>query len=184
MPRATTIDRGIPSGPFKTASDPMSDAEYQAALMALDAERQALRQDYITSQTYPRWAYHATEPEHLVYSDAEALALGAGWSPVPVAPPPPVVTALEPDTAALGSPSFTLHVLGTGFALDAVILWNGSEEPTTYVSDTELTTEVNMATAVVAITLPVAVTQGGVTSNAVDFTLTDPAGTTRKGRAA
>ena len=154
----------------------MTDAEYQAQLMALDAERAALEAEYITSQTYPRWAYHATEPAHLIASDEEALALGAGWSPTPVVPPPPVVTALEPDTVVLGSPSFTITVRGTGFALDAVIVWNGSDEATTYVSPTELTTGVNMATAMVAIAVPVAVRNGdGALSNEILFTFTEAA---------
>ena len=163
----------------------MSDAEYQAKLRALDTARAALTTEYVTSQIYPRWAYHPTEPECLVASDEEALALGPGWSPTPIAEPvpAPVVTALEPDTAVLGSPSFVLHVWGTAFGLDAVILWNGAPEPTTVVSETELTTIVDMSTAIVAITLPVAVRQGGVDSNALDFTLTDAGAATavRKG---
>jgi len=179
--------RAIADGPFKTA-DPMTEAAYQAALAALEAERAALELAYTVSQTYPHWAYHAMEPAHLVYSDAEALALGAGWSPVPVPPPPPVLDTLVPDTAVLGSPDFVLHVLGSGFAPDAVILWNGSAEPTTVVSDTELTTGVNMATASVAVAIPVAVTQGGVTSNERVFTFTEPVPPetplARRGRAA
>ena len=68
------------------------------------------------------------------------------------APAPPVVTALEPDTAVLGTPSFTIHVHGTGFTAASVIVWNGSDELTTVVSATEVTTGVNMATASVAMT--------------------------------
>src|SRR4029453_16429414 len=154
------------AGPF-SADPPMTEAEYQAQLMALDAERAALELEYVTSQTYPRWAYHATEPPRFVYSDAEALGLGPGWSPAPVPPPAPVVAALEPDTAALGDPSFTVRVLGTDFAADAVIVWNGGDEVTTYVSATELTTGVNMATVTVAIAVPVAVRNGAVLSNEV-----------------
>jgi len=151
---------------------PMTTAEYDAALKALDAERQELAEVYVTSQTYPRWAYHATEPAHLVYSDAEALALGDGWSGTPLGPEAlvPVVLALEPASVVLGAPSFTITVRGTGFAPDAVIVWNGSDEPTTVVSDTVVTTGVNMATAVHAVALPVAVRNGDVVSNALDFT--------------
>jgi hypothetical protein len=185
MRRAPT--RAIADGPFKTA-DPMTEAEYQAALAALDAQRAALEHAYTTSQTYPHWAYHATEPAHLVYSDAEALALGAGWSPTPVLPAPPVVTALVPDTAVLGSPDFTLTVEGTGFTATSVIVWNGADEPTTVVSATALTTGVHMATAAVPITLPVAVRNGdGPLSNAVLFTFTEapaPESPSRRGRAA
>jgi hypothetical protein len=173
--RPVVKERGAVGTPF-AADPPMTDAEYQAQLMALDAERAALELEYVTSQTYPRWAYHATEPAHLVHSDAEAIALGAGWSPMPVPPPAPVVTALEPDTVVLGSPSFTIRVLGTGFALDAVIVWNGSDEVTTYESATELTTGVNMATAMVAIAVSVAVRNGdGTLSNEVMFTFTEAA---------
>jgi hypothetical protein len=167
-------ERGAVGTPF-AADEPMSDAEYQAQLMALDAERAALEAEYITSQTYPRWAYHATEPAHLVHSDAEALALGAGWSPMPVTPPPPVVTALEPDAVVLGSPSFTVHVIGTGFADDAVIVFAGHDEPTTVLSPTEVTTGVNMAVWAGPDAVPVAVRNGDQVSNALDFTFTEAA---------
>jgi hypothetical protein len=85
----------------------------------------------------------------------------------------PVLTVLEPAQAALGAPSFTLHVRGTGFQPTDLIIWNGSPEPTTYVSATELTTGVNMATAVVAIPIPIQVrTADGRVSNTLTFTLT------------
>ncbi|MET0996769.1 MAG: hypothetical protein ABWY20_23095 [Mycobacterium sp.] len=174
MTRAVAREAGTPLVTPRTGP-PMTEAEYQAALASLDAERAALVYEYTTSQTYPRWAYHATEPAQLVDSDAEALALGEGWSATPVEEEAaaPVVTALVPDTAAIGSPSFTLHVHGTGFAPDAVIVWNGSDEPTTVVSATEVTTEVNMATATAAVAVPVAVRHGDVVSNALAFTFTE-----------
>lgn len=86
--------------------------------------------------------------------------------------PPPAVASLVPPSATLGSPSFTLRVLGSGFRTGDVILWNGSPEPTTRVSATELTTEVNMSTAVVAMAIPVAVRSlTGQTSNTITFDL-------------
>lgn len=162
--------------PLPRATDPpMSEAEYDASLKALDAERAALAQAYITSQTYPRWAYHATEPAQYIRSDAEALALGEGWSATPIDAPSeaPVVTALDPPLMPLGAPSFTLYVTGTGFTADTVIVWNGSDEPTTFVSATVVATGVNMDTATVAATIPVAVRNGDIVSNAVDFTFTE-----------
>jgi IPT/TIG domain len=86
---------------------------------------------------------------------------------------PPTVTSLVPPSAKLGDPSFTLHVHGTNFRADAQIVWNGSPEPTTFVSPTEVTTMVNMATASVAMAIPVAVSIGGglVVSNAMNFDL-------------
>jgi len=103
--------------------------------------------------------------------------LGPGPTADDVIPPaPPVLTALTPASAALGDPSFTLHVTGTGFLADSVILWNGAPEPTTVLSPTELTTQVDMSTAAAAIDIPVTVqNEGGAPSNALTFSLTDPA---------
>jgi len=86
----------------------------------------------------------------------------------------PVVSSLNPGSATIGDPSFTLHVLGTGFNSESLIVWNGSEEPTTYVSATELTTGVDMSTAVVAVNIPVAVLNSdGVMSEASTFVIQD-----------
>jgi hypothetical protein len=86
---------------------------------------------------------------------------------------PPTIHALDPASAVLGAPSFTLRVLGSGFRTGDVIVWNGSHEPTTFVSNTELTTGVNMETAQVAIAIPVSIFRaGGQSSNEVTFLLT------------
>jgi IPT/TIG domain len=88
--------------------------------------------------------------------------------------PPPVVTSLTPNSAEIGDPSFTLHVHGTGFKSGSVIVFNGGEEPTTYVSATELTTGVDMSTAAVPVTVPVSVlSSDGVMSDPMNFTFTD-----------
>lgn len=158
--------------PRETAP-PMTTSEYDAQLKALDAERHALTAQYTTSQTYPRWAYHATEPARLVGSDEEVLALGEGWSATPISdePAPPVVTTLVPDTAVIGTPSFTLHVHGTGFTVDSIIVFNGFDEPTTVVSTTEVTTGVNMLMwTAPSLPLPVTVRNGVVVSNVLTFT--------------
>jgi hypothetical protein len=103
--------------------------------------------------------------------------------PGPPASPPaaPVLTSLDPATAALGDPDFTLRVHGTGFAAGAVIVWNGAPEPTTVVSPTEVTTGVDMSTAEVALPIPVLVQNSdGAPSNVLTFALTDgpPSGRT------
>lgn len=95
----------------------------------------------------------------------------------------PTLTALVPATARIGDPSFLLHAHGTGFTPSSVILWNGSPEPTTVVSATELTTIVNMVTATTPVTLPVAVQTADVHVTAsLPFELQPAAATT--GRAA
>ena len=84
--------------------------------------------------------------------------------------PAPTITALVPSDVALGSPSFTVHVMGT-FQDGDVIVWNGSDEVTTFVSATELTTGVNMDTAEAAVSVPVLVRSGsGAASNEMAFT--------------
>ena len=84
----------------------------------------------------------------------------------------PVITAVVPSTVALGAPDFTVSVTGTGFTPDSVIVWNGLDEPTTVVSDTEVTTGVNMAVWLAPATVPVAVRAGGTLSDPASFTFT------------
>jgi hypothetical protein len=67
-----------------------------------------------------------------------------GWAETPPADPP-VLATLLPASVAIGAPSFTLHVHGTGFVDGAVIVFADRDEPTTFVSATELTTGVDMA---------------------------------------
>lgn len=102
----------------------------------------------------------------------------------------PVITSLVPSEATLGTPSFTLQVNGSGFGTSTIIVWNGSPEPTVFVSETQLTTTVNMDTAVVAVDIPVQVQTGlGVYSNIMTFSLIEAGmtvvsmGKTSKGRA-
>ena len=87
--------------------------------------------------------------------------------------PLPEVTSLSPNTAALGSESFTLTVSGKNFDPEAKIVWNGAVEPTVFVSDSQLTTGVNMGTAEAAVSIPVQVqNENGSLSNTQLFELT------------
>lgn len=98
--------------------------------------------------------------------------------------PVPVLSLLVPDTAALGSPNFTLSVQGTDFLNGDVIVWNNGVEPTTYVSATELTTLVDMTSAIMPLDVPVKVrTLTGRESNVLTFiiTLTELQQTQREG---
>jgi hypothetical protein len=71
-------------------------------------------------------------------------ALGAMENPPEAGDLELTLTELEPATANIGDPSFTLHVHGTGFGPDSVIYFNGHPEPTTFVSQNEVTTGVDM----------------------------------------
>jgi hypothetical protein len=90
----------------------------------------------------------------------------------------PTLTALEPATVAIGAPSFTLHVQGTGFLAGATISVAGHDEPTTVVSDTEVTTGIDMSVWLGPDAVPVTVRNGAGTPSApLTFTFTAAAGT-------
>jgi hypothetical protein len=66
-------------------------------------------------------------------------------------------------------------VSGGGFTEESVIVWNGGDEPTTYVSKSALTTGVKPSTASGPITIPVTVRNGELTAaETVDFSFTEP----------
>lgn len=85
---------------------------------------------------------------------------------------PATVTSLTPSSTVIGSPSFDLHVLGTGFTPTSVITFNGLDEPTTFISASEVSTGVNMDVWLAPAVVPVAVQTDGVTSESMNFTFT------------
>lgn len=87
-----------------------------------------------------------------------------------VPPSAPTLTALDPATAVIGGADVTLTVTGTGFTENSVILFNNSPEPTTFVSDTVVTTIVKPSTASGPWTVPVTVSnRARAISNPLDF---------------
>jgi hypothetical protein len=85
----------------------------------------------------------------------------------------PVLTALEPAGAALGSPDVTMVVAGTGFVQGhSTIYFNGHSEPTTFVDDTHVSTGIKPSIFSVAEALPVLVRNNGAESNVLDWTFT------------
>lgn len=89
----------------------------------------------------------------------------------------PTLTALVPDTAAISDANFIIRVQGTGFVSGDVIVWNGGDEPTTFVSETEVTTGVVPSVVSSPTTLPVLVRNAGAeASNELTFTWTAAVG--------
>lgn len=82
----------------------------------------------------------------------------------------PTLTSLVPPNAVIGSASFDLHVHGTNFTPESVIIFAGVEEPTTFISATEVTTGINMplwtGPAVVQVQV---LNANGVVSDSKDF---------------
>lgn len=87
-------------------------------------------------------------------------------------PPQPVLTSINPNTAVVGSINRNLHAIGSSFVASSVIVFNGGEEQTDFVSETELTTTVKPSTASGPITVPVLVRSGNKDSAPQDFTFT------------
>lgn len=55
------------------------------------------------------------------------------------ASPAPMFVAMSPSTAIVGGQGFTLTIIGSGFANNTIVRWNGSDRPTTFVNSTRLT---------------------------------------------
>lgn len=54
----------------------------------------------------------------------------------------PFIAQLSPFTAQAGNPGFSLRVTGRSFLPGAVVRWNGSDRPTTFVNASELTASI------------------------------------------
>jgi hypothetical protein len=94
----------------------------------------------------------------------------------------PSINSLSPGSATIGDPSFTLHVMGKGFKEGSVIVFAGMLEPTTRVSDTELTTGVDMSVWLGPDSIPVMVqSSDGVLSDPVMFVFSPASITTTLG---
>lgn len=88
----------------------------------------------------------------------------------------PTTSSLSPNSATLGDASFTMTVNGTGFTPTSVIVFNGYEEPTTFVSPTSVTTGINMDVWLAPAAVPVGVlSDDGILSNTQTFTFNDVA---------
>ena len=89
-----------------------------------------------------------------------------------ITPPTPSLLSLSPNSATAGGPAFILTVNGFGFLTTSTVQWNGSQLSTNYLSANVLTSSVSSSliasqnTAVVTVVNP-----GGVTSNALNFTI-------------
>ncbi len=86
----------------------------------------------------------------------------------------PTITTLDPANRDAGGGAFTLGVNGANFVNGAVVRWNGSDRPTTFVSSTRVNAAISAADAANAGTAQITVfnpAPGGGTSNASVFTI-------------
>ena len=88
------------------------------------------------------------------------------------ATPAPSLTQISPVSATAGGAAFTLTVTGSNFGASAQVFWNGTGLSTTFTSSTMLTAAVPAALIASAGSAMVTVSSGGMTSNALTFSVT------------
>ena len=102
----------------------------------------------------------------------------AVFTVTPTVPNPvPTITVLSPGSVGVGSPAFTLRVLGTGFVPRCVVRLNGVALPTSLVSATEVTAAVPASALTTIGSYPLTVTNpapAGGSSGAAIFAVTAP----------
>jgi hypothetical protein len=82
----------------------------------------------------------------------------------------PEITALTPDSATIGDPSFRLYVAGSNLFTGSIIVFAGQDEPTTLEADGRVSTGVNMDYWHGADVLKVSVKNADKVSNELEFT--------------
>jgi len=89
--------------------------------------------------------------------------------------PGPPITSLVPSSALAGDPSFLLSVIGDDFVDGAVVRWDGSDRPTTFVSSSEVDATIAAADLVAGKTVQITVRNPDTgVSNALAFTIDNP----------
>jgi hypothetical protein len=88
----------------------------------------------------------------------------------------PSVISISPNAAAAGSSATSVTVTGSNFSSTAVVQWNGSARPTTFVSNSQLTATISATDLASAGTASVNVLSAGKVSNSVSFFITGKGG--------
>jgi hypothetical protein len=130
----------------------------------------------------PQWPYVGVDPAHPlnvpqsineppgsdIYANIDEGEGGEGEDG-------PDITSLDPDEADAGDATdIVMHVYGSGFTPESKIFFNGLEEPTVFVDETEVTTGVKPSLFVVPAVCPVTVRNGDLESDALEFEFLDP----------
>jgi hypothetical protein len=146
--------------------DPGEQAFYDAMTVAIDPFRNVLPKE--------RAAKILELQTDMTRNDESWVTYEGGPTP-PEPPAAPTLVSLSPNAAVAGDAAdITMRAIGTGFTADSIITFNGLNEPTTFVSETEVTTGVKPSLFVVPAVCPVEVHTGSVVSGPLDFTFTEP----------
>lgn len=85
-----------------------------------------------------------------------------------------VLLSLDPDSAIVGDVDVDVHLYGTGFSRESLVIANVVQR-TNFVSDTELIVVVQPSQVPAATTVPITVQTGWYISNPLDFSFVEPA---------
>jgi hypothetical protein len=86
----------------------------------------------------------------------------------------PEIEALDPDEIETGAADTVLHVHGSGFTESSVIHFAGQDEPTSFVSDSEITTGLKPSLWQEAVVVECKVKNGDQESEPVEFEFIEP----------
>src|SRR5713101_1367077 len=93
----------------------------------------------------------------------------------------PTITTISPNGADTGGAAFTLTVNGRNFVTGSMVLWNGSDRPTAFISASQVSAQIPASDIAVAGTAAITVfnpAPGGGASDFLTFTITGPTITT------
>ena len=82
---------------------------------------------------------------------------------------PPTINQLSPPSAPVGSPSFTMQVVGSNFTTDAVVFWKDTPLHTAFINSRELMAQVTDTDMQMAGPIAVFVHASAQNSNTVNF---------------
>jgi hypothetical protein len=85
----------------------------------------------------------------------------------------PVIDTIQPNEAMAGGTGFTLTVSGSGFTSNAIVQWNSTSLPTTFVNGQQLRALVKSSLITAPGSVSVTVIAKGTTSPAITFTIAD-----------
>lgn len=89
--------------------------------------------------------------------------------------PVPSLSALEPPSARAGDPGLTLVVTGDGFVDGTVVIWDGADRPTAFISRSEVRATIEPGDLALKKVISVSARNpGSGTSNALEFSINDP----------
>jgi PKD repeat protein/C1A family cysteine protease len=109
-----------------------------------------------------------------IFTGSNRVGEGAAYFTMPASSPLPSVTSISPSSSVPGGPAFVLTVEGNGFFTGSVVLWDGIDRQTEYISATQIRAQVLSSDIAVAGTHTVTVVTpppGGGSSNPLTFTV-------------